>query len=419
MATLDDFYRLGLALAIGLLIGLERGWQERAAPEGSRVAGLRTIGLIGLLGGVLGLLAGNYGAIILAGGLIALAVPLGIGYWLEARKDSDLSATTIFAALLAAALGALATTGYPRLSVSAAVIAALLLDLKPALHGMVARIEPVEIKAILRFLLISVVLLPLLPNEGFGPYGGLNPYIIWWMVVLVSGISFAGYIAVRLWGEKRGLLLTAAVGALVSSTAITLAFSREARKRPASSRLLASGIILASSIMVVRMTAVAALIAPALMPGLLLYLSPIAVAGFAASIYLTPKEHQVANPDYRLDNPFDLRVALFFGFGLGVIMLLARYLESRYGSSGLYSVALLTGLFDVDAMTVSASQMVHGGLDPKTASVAISLAAISNSLTKAVIGIVIGGRAILAAVLISFALMAAAGVAAILMQGLN
>ncbi|GAB4571806.1 MAG: MgtC/SapB family protein [Rhodothalassiaceae bacterium] len=417
MALSTDYLHLGLALAIGLLIGLERGWTERTAPEGSRVAGLRTIGLIGLIGGTLGLLAARHGAIVLAGGLLAVAIPLSVGYWLDARRDSDISATTVIAALAAFGLGALATSGYPRLSVSAAVIAALLLNLKPVLHSALLRIEPIEMKAVLRFLLISVVLLPLLPNKGYGPHEALNPYLIWWMVVLVSGISFAGYIAVRLWGERRGLLLTAAVGALVSSTAIAFAFGREARKHRDAARLLSSGIILASSIMVLRIFALSMVIAPTLLPDLVPLLTPIAVTGFLGSLLLAPvrEKDRTTRPDYRLENPFEMKVALFFGIGLGLVMLAARVIESRFGAGGLFGVAVATGLFDVDAMTVSAGQMAHDGLAQKTAAAAIAIAALANSLSKAVIGITVGGSAIARHLAAAFGAMIAAGVVALIL----
>ncbi|MFZ5608441.1 MAG: MgtC/SapB family protein [Pseudomonadota bacterium] len=409
MARLEDFLYLGLALGIGLLIGLERGWHEREAAEGTRVAGFRTIGLIGLIGGVLGLLAARLGGLVLAGGFIGVAAVLGIGYWHDVRLDKNVSVTTVMAALLAISLGALATLGYPRLAASAAVIAALVLHLKPALHGLVRRIDEEEIRAVLRFLLISVVILPLLPNQGYGPYQALNPTIIWWMVVLISGISFAGYVAVKAWGARRGLILTAAVGALVSSTAITLAYAREARRRPQAAPLFAAGIVLASTIMVGRMAVVATLIAPALGPMLLLFLSPMALAGLGATLLLAPGGHDDVTPDYKLANPFELRIALFFGLGLGLILLGARFLEARFGDTGLYAIALVTGLFDVDAMTVSASQMTRTGLALNVAAVAITLAGISNSVAKPIMGIAIGGRALLIRLGLAFAAMVVAG----------
>lgn len=414
MATLEDFFHLALALGIGLLIGLERGWQERDAPEGSRVAGFRTIALIALMGGVLGLMANQFGAAVLTGGFLAITVLLGIGYYRDLQKSNNVSATTFIAALLAAGLGALATMGYPRLGVSAAVVTTLILVLKPSMHGLLRHIDTEELKAALRFLLISVVILPLLPNQGYGPYEALNPYVLWWMVVLVSGISFAGYVAVRLYGEKRGLLLTAAIGALASSTAITLAFARRAKVQKRGYDMLAAGIIVASTIMFARIAIVASVIAPVLLLDVLFLTVPMGLAGIVSCVMLTPKKQDGEAPEFKLDNPFDLRIALLFGLLLGAILVGARFLQDQFGSSGVYAIAAITGLFDVDAMTVSAGQMTYGGLDPRTAAIAAVVAGLSNTVAKAILAIAIGGTSMLRPIGLSFGSMTLAGVAAII-----
>lgn len=414
MGLLEDYLGLATALAIGLLLGLERGWHRRDAPEGSRIAGFRTIALIGLLGGVLAILSRSGGSIILAGGLIGVSLLLGVGFLRDKHHEDDVSITTLIAALLAAALGALAGWGYPRLAFSSAVVAALLLSLKPALHGFLKHMDEDELKAVIRFLIISAVVLPLLPNQGYGPYEALNPYIIWWMVVLISGLSFAGYIAVRVFGERQGLLLTAGFGALVSSTAITLAFAREARIRPASAGVLSAAILLASTVMFLRMAFVALVISPALY-GLLLpaLFFPILTGVFG--VYLAGRKSKtVDTPDYKLDNPFDLSVALLFGAGLGLVILGARYLEAEFGTKGLLTLAWVTGIMDVDAMTISASQMVQTGLEMKLAVMAIISAAVANSIAKCVLAFTIARTAMPGKLLFGFLFMILAGFASLI-----
>ncbi|MDE2299537.1 MAG: MgtC/SapB family protein, partial [Burkholderiales bacterium] len=211
--------RLAAALAVGLLIGLERGWRDREQAEGSRVAGLRTFALIGLLGGVLGTLNTGFGVAPLAAGLLGLAWLGAVSYREAIRLGGSFSATSAVAALLAYGLGALAAAGEPALAVGVAVMVALLLDLKPTLHRWLRLIEHRELSAALQMLVLSVVVLPLLPDRGFGPYDALNPYRLWWAVVLVVGLSLAGHVAMRITGAQRGTFWTGVLAGLASSTA--------------------------------------------------------------------------------------------------------------------------------------------------------------------------------------------------------
>ncbi|MCW8928485.1 MAG: MgtC/SapB family protein, partial [Gammaproteobacteria bacterium] len=216
---MELFERLAVALAIGLLIGIERGWHEREAGEGRRIAGLRTFGIIGLLGAVSGLLADELGELLLAATFIAFAALVIAAHVLESREDRDFGMTTPVAALLTFTLGTLAALGYTAVAGATAVVTATLLGLKPLLHRWIEQMEQRELYAIFKMLMISVVLLPILPNQGYGPWQALNPYEIWWMVVLIAGISFAGYFAVKIAGSRRGLVITGLFGGLASSTA--------------------------------------------------------------------------------------------------------------------------------------------------------------------------------------------------------
>ncbi|MFY9514117.1 MAG: MgtC/SapB family protein, partial [Rubrivivax sp.] len=211
------------ALAVGLLIGVERGWRDRDLAEGGRVAGLRTFALVGLLGGVLGSLAADLGAWILPGGFVGLSLLLAVSYREAARKTGNLSVTTAVATLLAFMLGVLAARGAPALALAAAVVTTVLLNLKPTLHAWLQRVESRELSAALQLLVLSVVILPNLPDAGYGPYQALNPYRLWWAVVLIAGLSLAGHFAMRLTGAQRGIFLTGLLGGLASSTAATLA----------------------------------------------------------------------------------------------------------------------------------------------------------------------------------------------------
>ncbi|GAB4138011.1 MAG: MgtC/SapB family protein [Sphingomonadales bacterium] len=415
MATVADFGHLALALAIGLLIGLERGWRNRSLGAGERVAGLRTFTLIGLVGGVAGLLTQIYGAMVIAATLLALVALLALYFWRtliaveQAGGQPDFSATTAIAAVLTLLLGALTSLGYPRLAISAAVVATLILSLREPLHELLKHIEQFELAAALRFLLISVVILPLLPNQGFGPYQAINPYLIWWMVVLIAGLSFVGYVAVKLWGARQGLMLTAALGALVSSTAITLAFARFARAHAAEQRVLAAGVLLASTIMIARIAVVLLVLAPALLPALAAPLAAMAVAGAAVTGTLVYRSRSSQGPSFSPKNPLELHSALFFGIGLGLIIFFARLLEDYFGDVGIYGVALGTGLIDVDAMTVSASQLFQTGTAASTAATAVVLAALANSFAKAVLGMGIGGGLFARRLAVGFGAMVGAG----------
>jgi hypothetical protein len=225
--------RLAVALAIGPLIGLERGWERRELPEGQRAAGFRTFGMIGLLGGVTVQVGGSSQGLVLAVVAAAVSIFAALGYWREPWRGQDVSITSLIAVLLTFCLGALAGMGEMTAASSTAVVVTFLLGFKPELHRIIRRIERPELLATLRLLLISVVLLPVLPDVGVGPWQAFNPYRTWWMVVLVAGASYVGYFAIKVLGEKRGVLMTALCDGLVSSTAVTVSLARHAKDRTA------------------------------------------------------------------------------------------------------------------------------------------------------------------------------------------
>jgi len=382
---------LGIALAIGLLVGIERGWKERSAEEGSRIAGIRTFGLLGLLGGLWALLAEDMGNMLLGISFLALTAILIAGYWRERQIDHDLGITTLIAALVTFALGALAIRGQIHIAITGAVITVTLLSLKPTLHSWLRHLAPEEFYAALKLLLISVVLLPVLPNQGYGPWEAINPYQVWWMVVLIAGLSFAGYLAMKLVGTKRGILLTGVFGGVVSSTATTLTFSRLA-KQINMGRLLSLGVLVASTTMFPRVLIEVSIINPALLTHLLAPLSLITfvTAGYCAWLWHTIDNTHGATT-LRLKNPLQLRSALQFGLLLAAIMLLAEAFRAWLGEAGIYLLAAVSGLADVDAITLSLANMAHADLAADVASRAILLATLVNTLVKGILVFVIAG----------------------------
>ncbi len=409
----DTLLRLAVALGIGLLIGLERGWSKRGREEGSRVAGWRTFGVVGLMGGVLSIAGAAHGGILPAAGLAAVALFLALGYLRQTQPDSGLGITTEIAALVTFGLGLLAGHGDLAVAASAAIVLAMVLNFKPEMHALLQRIERHELQATLRLLLISVVFLSLLPDRGFGPWEGINPYRIWWMVVVIAAIGYVGYFAIRIIGPAAGMAVTALLGALVSSTAVTISLSQEARKEPGRRFILAAGIGLASSVMLVRLTIIVTIVAPTLLPSLASALLPAALAGAGVAALQLGRtaEDRAPAPTARRD-PLDLGGAMAMGVLFVVAAFLVQAVQHQVGSTGLYPLAVLSGLFDVDAISISlAGGVVGGSVDAQVAVAAILIAALVNTLLKPAIAGSVGGPGLALALLLPIGAAIAAGAA--------
>ncbi len=417
-APFDEALRLTIALAIGLLVGAERGWKGRELGEGRRVAGLRTFGLTGLLGGAAGLLAHDLGPLPIGLIFIGLATLLAVAYarTTPLEPDANISITTLVALLLTFVLGTLATHFDMALAAAAAVVATLLLDLKTTLHGWLAKVEERELSALLRLLLISVVVLPFLPNRNFGPWQALNPYALWWMVVLISAISFCGYVAVKLLGQRRGLALTALFSGLTSSTALTLHFSRLARQQPANGTLLAGGILFSCAAMLPRTLVVTLVLHPDLARALLLPFTVMEILILLPALYWWYRaNHSHVLDTGRLSNPVELKAALGFGLLLSLVVLVSAAARQLIGDEALLAVALISGIADVDAITVSLSRLSVAQVSLTTALTGIVLAAASNNISKATMAVLIGGKATGWRVAVPLITSAAAGVALLLL----
>jgi uncharacterized membrane protein (DUF4010 family) len=384
------------ALAVGLVIGLERGWRDRALAAGSRVAGLRTFALLGLLGGVLGTLAGAVGPWPLAAGLLGLALLAGQGYRESVRVSGSLSATSAIAQMLTFSLGALAALGMPVVAVACAVLVAVLLDLRSTLHRWLQLIERSELNAGLQMLVLSLVVLPLLPDVSYGPFTALNPYRLWWAVVLVAGLSLCGHVAMRMAGAQRGALWTGLLGGLASSTAATLAIARNVRGHAMLHEPGVAGVLAACAVMFCRIAVLAVVLSPPLGLRLLAPLLASALVLLAAALLHWRRRDRgdpppaVAAPA----RPFDLAVALGFGLYLAITTVLLELGERWLGHSAVHGLALLAGLADVDAITISLARMQAAGAASETvAGTAIGLAVLSNMAAKAAMAWTAGGRA--------------------------
>lgn len=413
------FQRLGVALAIGLLIGLERGWQTRDESDHQRTAGLRTFALTSLLGGICGLMSSAVSPIVLAAGVISYTIALVTFSTMEASAEKNFSVTGVVAGILTFMLGAYAVVGNVTVAVAASVAMAILLALRDTLHTLVRTITWPEMRSALVLLAMSFLLLPVLPNRTVDRLQVLNPAEIWLLAILIAAISFAGYIAVRVLGERRGIALAAIAGGLASSTATTVSFARLAREHPESINVLAGGILLASLTMMGRILVLVGLIKPELLGSLL---APIAASACVfligtAVLYRGWTGGTGEQPHLRIRNPFDVSAVLWLVALLAVIMLIAKLLAAQTGSAGVYVLAGISGVVDVDALTLSMTRLAGLQMPMIKASTAILIAAAANTVSKAAIATAIGGRRLGTAIGAVSALVVVALAAGIFLQG--
>ena len=415
MSETDFVFRVAVAVASGLLIGMERGWQTRDAHHGRRVAGIRTFALIALLGSGWGLLLDQSRLLLLGFAFFGFAVVIAAAQVTKAIRLGDHGITTAIAALLTFVLGAAAAQGHVAFVASVAVIATTLLGVKPILHKWVSKLDQKDLYAVFKMLLISVVLLPVLPNQRYGPWGFFNPYEIWWMVVLIAGVSFSGYFAMKAAGTKRGLGLTAFFGGLVTSTAVTLNFSKIGRESPRHSGVLTAGILIASGTMFPRTVLLAGVVYPPMMAFLALPLGLMALICFGAAAYFWRSSDKEADPGGGdLRNPFEIMTALKFGALLVLVMFLVRALRDSFGDLGIYVISVLSGITDVDTITLSMSRLASEDLAASVAARAIVLASISSTLFKGLLTVFIARGKMARRVAIPMSLSAVAGVGAVM-----
>ena len=382
-------YGLGLSLGLGLLMGVQRGWTLRRGVAGSRFAGVRTFGLLGLTGGIAGAVQ-PVDRVVTAILLASAALLVVLGYARTVRETGMISGTNALAGLVTLGCGFLAVAGSPQVAAIVAVSATLLLTLRPQLHRWIKGMTEAEVSAVARFALISLVVLPLLPDRGLGPYEAWNPRQLWMVVVFVSGFSFAGYFASRRFGATRGTLMMAATGAMVSSTAVTAALATRLRDDRENAPVLVAGIAAASAVMLIRVIILVALLAPIALPTLAMMLAPAAFVSLAAVAWgLLAGRHADLAPTraVALRNPLNLGPALIL---MGLVMAMAvaaRWLMERVGEAGLAAILALSGIADVDAAIITIGSLPAGLLDSRTAGLGVAAPVMANTLFKAAIAI--------------------------------
>ncbi len=398
------------SLALGLLIGLER--ERNPASK----AGLRTFALVALMGTLASLIAEKTGSPwMLAAGLALVGLMMIAAYARDAGEAADPGTTSVAAVCVCYGLGALIWLGYPTLAVMLGVITTMLLYFKPELRGLSQSLTRQDLLSILQFAALSFVILPVLPDQNYGPYSALNPHQIWLMVVLISGISLAGYVALRLTGGRHGVLLLGLFGGLVSSTATSMVYARHARD-PGMLQLAAVVILTANLVVPVRLAVLAGVVSPAIVPLLAPALGAALACGAVGTLYWWHKlsrQPVLEVPEIR--NPTEIRAALGFGLLFALVLLCSAWLSDVAGSRGLYAVALVSGLTDVDAITLSTLRLYDlGTLQPLQAVSAIVLALVSNIAFKLGLVFAVGG-AVLARRCAPPMLAAAAGAGVVVM----
>lgn len=362
---------MATALACGLLIGVERGWKLREQKPGSRVAGVRTFSMLGLGAGIAGLI-GKLGYPFAGAAIVAAAVALLVIAYsrpLESHHDS----TTAVAALVTVAIGFLAGTGEPALAIASAAVAVAFLAMRAELHGFVERLDEKDIKALARYAIIAGAILPFLPSGHYGPLGAWNPQKLWLVVVLVTGFSFLGYVANRLFGERRGTIATAIIGGAYSSTAVTQSLAQRLGSQPKAGAEPA-GIALATSIMYLRITLLVGILSTRVLPAFAALMAPAFIVSLIASWRLyrgAPKGAGGTVPG----NPIAILPALGFLAFVAFAAVAARWAEGRFGEQGIAVLLLIVGSTDVDTAIITL-----GGLDPSAIGAPLAALALAGTV---------------------------------------
>lgn len=415
-------YRFTVAVVLGFFIGLQREYAYRrdaGRAEGELLAGARTFPIIAMLGAVAALGSTELGSgWPLAAAVLSVALLLTVGHFHQAR-ERDMGLTTEMAVLVAFFTGALCFWGYLRLAAAIGIGTAVLLSLKMQTHTLARRIDQEDVYATLKFAVITVIVLPLLPQEGYGPppLDVLVPYNVWLMVVLISGISFLGYVLIKVVGPRRGVGLTGVLGGLASSTAVTLSIAERSRDTEGLNRPFAMAALLAWTIMYVRVIVEVGVVHPPLLRTVWVPVVSISLVslGYCAYLYSAPSNEEEEEPEM-VQNPFRLAPALTFGILYAAILVLSNGAQQYFGETGVYVSSLVAGLADVDAITLSMARLHESGdLASTTATRAIIIAAAANTVLKGGILVMAGRRELRRAVLPGVGLIVGATALAVLL----
>jgi len=401
---------LSLALGLGLLIGLQR---ERS---GAALGGIRTFPLIALLGAMSGLLARGFGPVPILGGFLCVLALAILSSLDQAREHGGAGQTTEVAAFLTYVVGVLLTTSYQAPAIVVGGLTAVLLHFKQPMHAFAGGLSEDDLRAIMRFAVVSLIVLPVLPNRAYGPYSVLNPREIWWMVVLIVTLGLVGYVGYKFLSHKTGALIGGVLGGLVSSTATTVAHSRRARGGDGVSALAGAAIIIASAVSVVRVIVevlvAAPLVAPTIIPPLAVFLAIFVVVSLLSVRSATGATEGIPEPT----NPAAIRTPLLFAFVYATVIFLSAAAREAAGPEALYAIAVLSGTVDMDAVTLSSARLAGAGrIEGATASRLILLAVLTNLVFKAGIVFALGSRSLFRRVALAFAVPAIGGIAILLL----
>ncbi len=412
-----------IALFIGALVGIER--EKRKERERTSIGGLRTFMLFAIAGAVSAWLSARFDSpFLFVGTGASLTALLVAGYFAERKGPGGegIGLTTEAAALVVFLLGGACLSGAPEVAVALAIVTSALLALKAPLHGLVRKIGPDDLVAGLKLLFASFIVLPILPREAVDPWGALNPYKLWLLVVLIATLSLAGYVAMRWLGPHRGTAVTGLFGGMVSSTAVTLSFARGSRglegaAAKAAANMMAMGLLVAWAVMFVRILVEVAIVHLPLLRAVAVPMVAMGSVAAVGAVFFHRKADaalKTVQPDVVLRNPFSLTSAVRFGLYFAAILLLVKLAQQYVPGRGIYLVALIAGTTDVDAITLSMANEVRDGGDPAVAVTAIVLAAISNTIVKTGMVVALGGTAIRPRIVIASLVILAASAVALL-----
>ena len=386
--ALDIATRLGVAALGGLAVGIEREWSARARTRPAHFAGVRTFLLLGLLGGLGTTLSDLAGPAV---GLVVLAAAgvLVVGAYVVTAHGGDVDGTTEVSALVVLAAGALAGRGYLALASALSALTALVLVEKSRIHALVYRLQSETIEATARFAVLALVVLPLLPEGPFGPAPGFRPRELWALVLLFSGLSFGGFLALRLVGPGRGQVVAGLLGGLISSTAVTLSFSRESRREGAPGHVLGVGVIAACTILLVRVGFLAVVLNPAVGRRAVPYVLLPLLVGLGVAIAASRRGTHATGASLP-GNPLRLGAAIQMALGFQAVLYVVEWVRGWFGSPGVLLSAAGLGLTDMDALTYAMTRLPADGADAATAARALAVGILANTLLKLALVLVIG-----------------------------
>lgn len=380
------FQSLAISFLLGGLVGLQR--QHVDSPLG----GVRTFPLVAVFGSLCAILAGTFDGWIVAAGLLATVAVIALGSR-QHRTEADRGITSEAAMLVMFAVGALCVSGPIIVAVAVGAGVAVLLQFKPQLHGIVTKLGDSDIKAIMQFVLITFIVLPVLPNETYDPFEVLNPHEIWLMVVLVVGISLGGYISYKFLGHHAGLMLSGLLGGLISSTATTASYARRSAEQPKMTPTAATVICLATAVSFVRILLEVAVVSRTLLPAAAPVLIGLIVISLLVALLLGRRVEKSSETMPSQGNPSELKSAILFGALYGVVLVAVAAAKEHLPESGLFAIAALSGLADLDAITLSTARLVESQRLPiDSAWRSILIAAISNLVFKSGLVLALGSR---------------------------